>query len=67
MNKEERKQLEKEEAAEKRRLQILKAGKKLFSEKSPGEVTMAAIGRECALSPGTIYLYMFLKRTFYSI
>ncbi|MGL1891455.1 MAG: TetR/AcrR family transcriptional regulator [Spirochaetaceae bacterium] len=61
MDKEERKQLEKEQAAEKRRIQILNAGKKLFSEKSPGEVTMAAIGRECALSPGTIYLYYVSK------
>jgi len=61
VEKEERRQLEKAEAVEKRRRQILDAGKKLFSEMSPGLVTMAAIGRECALSPGTIYLYFVSK------
>lgn len=61
MDREERKKREKEEAAERRRNLIIEAGKKLFSEMSPGEVTMAAIGRECALSPGTIYLYFESK------
>ena len=53
----ERRRIEKEEATQKRKEQILNAGKNLFSWMSPGSVTIAAIARECALSPPTIYLY----------
>ena len=57
MEPKERQRLEKEESSARRRQQILEAGKKVFAEKSPGEVTMASIARECGLSTGTIYLY----------
>lgn len=61
MDREERKKRDKAVAAERRRNQILDAGKKLFSTMSPGEVTISAIARECALSAGTIYLYFESK------
>lgn len=56
----------KEREKERRRQQIIIAGKRVFSEKGYNKATMEDIAKEAEVSPGTLYLYFKNKEELYA-